>query len=224
MENCNSDINKKYGMLTVLNKINKKDRNGNNRVYWLCKCDCGNEKWIRSDGIKRGFQTSCGCLKEKNWFSRKDVTGQRFGQLTAISCEGVGDDGIALWKCKCDCGNIIVVSKSMLRGNNKKSCGCLLLKSRLDNANKAYESNKENNWVEGTSLLKIKSKKLLKNNKSGIKGVSWDSKREKWIAQITFKGKNHNLGRYDKIENAVKARKEAELKLFKPIIEKYKSE
>lgn len=56
-------------------------------------------------------------------------------------------------------------------------------------------------------------------NKSGVKGVCWDKNREKWVAQIEFQGKNYNLGRYDKIEDAAAARKEAEEHLFGPFLD-----
>ena len=46
----------------------------------------------------------------------------------------------------------------------------------------------------------------------------------KWIAQICFKRTNYRLGYYSNIEDAAKARKDAEEKFYKPIIEKYKGE
>ena len=40
----------------------------NCRSYWLCKCDCGNEKIIRRSSLGgRNSQKSCGCiLSESN--------------------------------------------------------------------------------------------------------------------------------------------------------------
>ena len=67
----------------------------------------------------------------------------------------------------------------------------------------------------------ISEKKMLKNNTSGIRGVSWDSHKQKWLAQIRFKGKNYHLGRYVKKEDAAKARKEAEENLFGNFLEYY---
>jgi hypothetical protein len=52
------------------------------------------------------------------------------------------------------------------------------------------------------------------NNKSGYKGVSWDSQTKKWRATITFRKKFYDLGRFAEFEDAVKARKEKASELF----------
>lgn len=49
-----------------------------------------------------------------------DLTGQKFNMLTAL--EYVGGSH---WKCKCDCGNEILVKTASLRSGRTKSCGCL---------------------------------------------------------------------------------------------------
>ena len=54
----------------------------------------------------------------------KDLTGKRFGKLTAIEPNGKNKYGNYLWLCRCDCGNeIIALSGNLLKGNTK-SCGC----------------------------------------------------------------------------------------------------
>lgn len=55
----------------------------------------------------------------------KDLTGQRFGKLVAISSTNTPRYGSILWNCRCDCGNMVLVSASRLGIGNKKSCGCL---------------------------------------------------------------------------------------------------
>ena len=55
---------------------------------------------------------------------------------------------------------------------------------------------------------------MLRNNTSGVRGVSWDKNRRKWAATIVFKGKTYHLGRYYNIEDAAAVRKEAENALF----------
>lgn len=51
-------------------------------------------------------------------------------------------------------------------------------------------------------------------NKSNIKGVRWESDREKWRADICYKGKRINLGRYKTKEEAIEAREKAEEEYF----------
>ena len=57
-----------------------------------------------------------------------DITGQRFGRLIALEQApkptGIKDRA-TYWKCRCDCGKIIVASGQNLRKGNTKSCGCL---------------------------------------------------------------------------------------------------
>jgi hypothetical protein len=74
--------------------------------------------------------------------------------------------------------------------------------------------------VEGTNLA-VLNDKPTKRNQSGVKGVFWNKHRGKWEARIGFQGKVYKLGVFEFIEDAAKARKEAEEKLFNPILEKY---
>lgn len=52
-----------------------------------------------------------------------DITGQRFGKLTALRVHY--KDGIRLWECVCDCGGKSYVAAASLRCGNSKSCGCV---------------------------------------------------------------------------------------------------
>jgi len=58
------------------------------------------------------------------------------------------------------------------------------------------------------------NKGLRSNNTSGVTGVYWDKSMKKWNPKIGFKGKNIHLGYFDDIEDAIKERKEAEIKYF----------
>ena len=52
-----------------------------------------------------------------------DLAGRRFGRLTAIECVGRRNRS-ALWRCKCDCGNITFVTNGNLTYGSVQSCGC----------------------------------------------------------------------------------------------------
>ena len=139
---------------------------------------------------------------------RLDLTGQRFGRLFVIKVTEQKRGGSYLWKCKCDCGNEVLASVSELNSGNKKSCGCMTKISVIE-----Y-------YKDGTYLFNLNDK-VTKNNTSGFKGVSWEKHTNKWHAYIMLRGKQKNLGRFTNKQDAINARKEAEEKYFKPILEKY---
>ena len=55
---------------------------------------------------------------------------------------------------------------------------------------------------------------LSSNNTSGVIGVCWDKKAKKWKAYIMINGKTKHLGYFINKEDAIKARKEGEIKYF----------
>jgi hypothetical protein len=66
----------KFGRLTVIeraaahtgseNKYGKKRNAYHPRVYWKCRCDCGNFVEPNSDNLKSGNTISCGCARKKH--------------------------------------------------------------------------------------------------------------------------------------------------------------
>lgn len=58
-------------------------------------------------------------------------------------------------------------------------------------------------------LDKIKTKEMTDDSKD-IPGVCWSNASNKWRAYINIDGKQKHLGYFDDIEDAIKARKEAE--------------
>jgi hypothetical protein len=52
-------INTRFGRLTVIAYL----RHEKNMSFWLCRCDCGNEKTVRRNSLTQYKTTSCGCAK-----------------------------------------------------------------------------------------------------------------------------------------------------------------
>ncbi|GAB6728147.1 hypothetical protein [Streptococcus uberis] len=71
-----------------------------------------------------------------------DYTGQRFGRLLVIERLPQKPYTKATYKCKCDCGNEIVVRSSNLATGHSTSCGCLVRKHGLAKKERLY-----NIWV-----------------------------------------------------------------------------
>ncbi|GAA0774429.1 AP2 domain-containing protein [Clostridium subterminale] len=147
-------------------------------------------------------------------FKLKDLTGQKFGRLIVIKAIGKTGKGNYIWECKCKCGNIVnIVSTHLVQGNTR-SCGCLKTETSNTSGN--------NDRFKGTKIRNLNTT-LPKHNTSGYKGVSWEESRGKYRAYIILRGKGKFLGYFSKIEDAIQARKEAEEKYFKPIIEEFET-
>jgi hypothetical protein len=56
----------------------------------------------------------------------RDITGQKFGYLTAIRPARKEKNGATIWECKCVCGNKTYAHISALTSGQHKSCGCRL--------------------------------------------------------------------------------------------------
>ena len=84
----------------------------------------------------------------------------------------------------------------------------------VDHINQIKDDNRWSNLRQATvSQNNINSKKQ-KNNKSGYRGVYWDSKNQIWRVQIKYKSKHKYLGRYTDIKEAAEVYKKAALELY----------
>lgn len=151
-------------------------------------------------------------------YNIKDLKGKKFGKLTVLEQTDKRQDKCIVWKCKCDCGNIVELSSKRLRNNINISCGCYQKERQKYSMNKLQK----NQSVENTNIDLISKQTANKNSKSHIRGVHYSKEKRKWIATLTFQKKLVLNKSFNNIESAIKARKEAEEKYFKPILEKYK--
>lgn len=53
------------------------------------------------------------------------MIGKKFGRLIVIEELKERKHGSKVYRCQCDCGNIVNVRKDMLKSGNTRSCGCL---------------------------------------------------------------------------------------------------
>ncbi|WP_088816356.1 MULTISPECIES: AP2 domain-containing protein [Listeria] len=225
-------IGEKYNKLTVLEKLNEFSGKSTNRL-WLCRCDCGNLVKTTGYKIQSGHTKSCGCLVKETAASKFQVEiGKKYHMLAILSDTGKRTKGgQRIVTCRCDCGQETDVIYGKLTSGQTKSCGCLAKERRsqafkkrsAEDIRKGIQKQRDERiLIEGTRIVNInKPQQLLKNNKSGRKGVTFDKERKKWMAQIWFQGKKHFLGRYTNFEDAVKAREKAEEEYFQPILDKY---
>ena len=60
----------------------------------------------------------------------RDVSGRRFGRLTALYPTSMRYRRSVMWHCRCDCGTEKDISLNCLVQGITRSCGCLLRESR----------------------------------------------------------------------------------------------
>lgn len=127
---------------------------------------------------------------------RQDVTGQRFGRLTAVKRLHSNKSGNSIWLCNCDCGGVSNSNISQLRNGKTKSCGCInkeLTKTHGMHSSPEYKSH-----------ASMKDRCLNRNNPQyhdyGGRGISycmrWDS-FENFFKDMGFRPKGKTLDRID---------------------------
>ena len=125
---CRYDlVGQKIGRWTVQYLLEERTKK-RGKIYH-CKCECGNEKNVSAETLRRGESQSCGCLNrelaaERCRATRIDLTGQRFGKLVALFPIYSKNGGHTLWHCQCDCGNTCDIDMGNLRSGKSQSCGC----------------------------------------------------------------------------------------------------
>ena len=154
----------------------------------------------------------------------------KYGYLTLIEDTGERrSQGNVIWKCKCDCGNIVHRSSDSLVQSLTKgcviSCGCKKDKSigqRLKDDPERIEKARESlGQFEGTTMQGIGEQKIRKNNTSGIRGVAYDGKHGYWRARIMIARKEHS-GCFQTKEEAIAYRKYLEDVYYEPVKERFK--
>ncbi len=137
----NDLVGKKIGKLTIMKRLPMKK----SYVEYECLCDCGNTIIKAHTNLVSTVGEKCcsNCKTPKV----EDISGKRFGRLTAIKYIGKSKGKQTLWECKCDCGNIAIVHHQNLKSGHTSSCGCY-------NSEVASEREKEHGQ-SGTRLYNI---------------------------------------------------------------------
>ena len=152
--------------------------------------------------------------------TKENLIGRRFGKLEVIGrSDKRGSRGartVPLWECRCECGAICYKATDTLTNPEISMCNDCVGKYATEKARAKA------GFVDGTQISKITSTKLISTNTSGCRGVYFDKRTGKYRARLKFKGKIMSFGSYKNFEDAVKARKDAELRIYGEFLEQIK--
>ena len=93
---------------------------------WLCRCECGTERYVLERALKSGGSQSCGCLRKQNAKEALayDLVGRVFGELRVIRKADKQDrNGGLWWLCECSCGNLYEAPATLLVTGKRVHCG-----------------------------------------------------------------------------------------------------
>lgn len=209
----------KFGKLFVIKKSDEYyvRPDGSKTILWECQCDCGNVVLIRGDHMKTGNTLSCGkCSNNKFEFTEDYciVTCKNGKQFIIDKCDY---EYVSKYSWTFD-GRGYVVSYA---GNDRLMKLHRILAGAddpsilVDHIDHNPANNRRSNLRKCNASQNNANRSLDTRNKSGRTGVLWDNKNNKWLAQIAWQGVSHFLGYYNNIEDAIRAREDAENKYFK---------
>ena len=238
MINMKELIGSRYGRLTIVKDLGifVKDGTNSKRHYVECCCDCGNEVMVDLYKLRSGHTQSCGCIaiegtiernKKFKWGRNKkryneyfivgDVTYVRYGDSDdcfIIDTEDLDKIKNYYWyKDKCGYaiaqhdGRVLLVHKIIMESPDGYDVDHINGHgSKWDNrkCNLRICSHMQNSW----------NHKLSVKNTSGYNGVSWNNILGKWHAYINYNNNRINIGYFENIEDAIEARKQAEIKYY----------
>lgn len=219
-------IGEKYGCLTIVGvDRGRREREKNRHTYVFADCDCGNKgKSYRLEQLINGQIKSCGHLKKMPRKKNNIVLKDDYGYLIA-------DSGTRFY--------FDIEDKKYLENRHwyENSNGYLITCTREGNGERKYiffhrliMGAKEGEIIDHISRQKNDNRKSnlrfcnqrdntinrskLERNSTGIIGVGYDEKYQKWLARIGVNYELYNLGRFDTRLEAIICRLQAEKRYF----------
>lgn len=205
-----------FGKLTV---IERAENDKWAAAQWLCECECGNKIVVKGGHLRSGGTKSCRCrtYKYKNGLSY-DLSGEYGIGYTSkdepfyFDLEDYDLIKDYSWYINNKYGYCMTVH------NNKTIYIHRLIMNdpefEIDHINRNKSDNRKSNLRIVTSSQNNMNQKINMRNKSGVTGVYWYEKNNKWIAYINLNKKRYNLGYFDNKDTAIIARLKAEKEYF----------
>lgn len=213
----------KFGKLTVTRRA---ECDNSRCVKWFCDCDCGNSDVVcRSDSLRYGRKTSCGCVKKKRAVIKPKKKNKHTinGDICVVEASNGGSfiidaDKVSvlddyLWHIDPAYGYVCSTTTRHTVRLHRIITNCPD-DMMVDHINHDILDNRMCNLRICTNRENIRNRGAQKNNKStGVKGV-WPNGKNGYMARIKTKDEPLYLGTFPTIKQASDAYDEAAIKYF----------
>lgn len=233
-------VGKQFELLTVIQQAEDYiDTKGKHYAQWLCECSCSehNRIVVLGTDLKKKHTRSCGCLKRKASINNGKKN-KKFNKYNLDGEYGIGYTfkGEEFWFDLDDYDKIKnycwfydkrgYVTSSIYRDNDSYMVYLhRIVMEPIDDGlevdhknhpprNNHKIDNRKSNLELVTRSENRMNASLHSNNKSGVTGVCWQKKNEKWKAYIGVNGVQIILGLFDDKDEAIRIRKQAEIKYY----------
>lgn len=210
-------IGQKFGKLTALKML---ESNKHKKKMWLCLCECGNEKEVVSSSLTHGLTKSCGCLQSELTTIRLTKHGQAKAGLKTAEykcwkgitqrCENIKDSAYHNYGGR----GILICERWKNFDNFYADMGEKPSPKHSIERNDVNGNYEPNNCRWATANEQARNKRISIINTSGVIGVNWSEKDSRWITRITIENQRIYLGSFKELEEAKKAREQAEIKYW----------
>lgn len=161
-------------------------------ILWDLVCDCGGKHQLTVAQFTSGNTKSCGCMKYQG--TPRDLTGQRFGRLEVLDFSGEKtSSGNYKWNCRCDCGNLTIVSSTNLVENHTTSCGCYSKELILERSVTHGMSSTSEYGAWKNALIRCSDSENKKYSEYGGRGIKVCD-RWQWPAEVGFMNFMEDMG------------------------------
>lgn len=219
--------------LTVIERVDDYvSPKGAKIIRWMCKCSCGSNKILlaSTSDIKSGHTKSCGCLRDEKAACRGHQMWKQYNTYDLSNDYGIGYtlNGEEFYfdiedydKIKNHCWHInqdgYVAAYSVEQDKIIKLHRLIMgfpNNTDIDHINHKLNDNRKQNLRICEHMKNMMNQSKRSDNTSGVPGVNYHKATDKWMVRIGVNGKRLLIGLFNKYEDAVIARKQAEEKYF----------
>jgi len=203
----------KFGRLTVVKEAVQAKKL---EILWECRCKCGNISTVSRRNLRAGHTKSCGCLNVDKIKERSTTHGmahtttfntwthmiQRCNNPNCKDYVNYGGRGIK-----------VCYEWEQSFANFYKDMGLKPKGLTIERKNNELGYFKENcYWAD--YFNQSHNRRISSKNTVGVSGVFWNKQSLKWQVSITSYNTRYHLGYFNKIEDAIKTRQQAEQKYW----------